>query len=96
VRRFFIRLWGLVESVDGDAGQLLQEFYATDIGEIAVLLTELSPHFPKELVERRASIIAGLIEGMMVMVGSGPADSEERKALFAETRKQIFRIATEP
>jgi AcrR family transcriptional regulator len=95
VRRFFIRLWGLVESVDGDAGQLLREFYATDIGEIAALLAELSPHFSRDLVERRASIIAGVIEGMMVMVGSGPANSAERKALFAETRKQIFRIATD-
>jgi len=95
-RHFFIRLWGMVESEDANSGQLLQEFYATDITEIAHLLQELSPHLPDELRLRRAAIIAGMVEGMMLMVGSGPPDSEARAELLAETRKQIFRIATEP
>ena len=94
-RHFFIRLWGMVESEDANSGQLLQEFYATDIAEIARLLQELSPHLPDELRLRRAVIIAGMIEGMMLMVGSGPPDSHARAELLAETRKQIFRIATE-
>jgi TetR/AcrR family transcriptional regulator len=94
-RHFFIRLWGMVESEDANSGQLLQEFYATDIDEIARLLQELSPHLPDDLRLRRAAIIAGIIEGMMLMVGSGPPDSQARAALLAETRKQIFRIATE-
>ena len=47
------------------------------------------------LLGQRAAIIAGLIEGMMLMVGSESHDAEARKALLTETRKQIFRIATE-
>jgi AcrR family transcriptional regulator len=94
-RHFFIRLWGMVESEDANSGQLLQEFYATDISEIARLLEELSPHLPDDLRLRRAAIIAGIIEGMMLMVGSGPPESQARAELLAETRKQIFRIATE-
>jgi AcrR family transcriptional regulator len=94
-RHFFIRLWGMVESEDVNSGQLLQEFYATDIAEIARLLQELSPHLPDALRLRRAVIIAGIVEGMMLMVGSGPPDSQARAELLAETRKQIFRIATE-
>ena len=94
-RHFFIRLWGMVESEDANSGQLLQGFYATDIAEIARLLQELSPHLPDYLRLRRAAIIAGVIEGMMLMVGSGPPDSQGRAELLAETRKQIFRIATE-
>ncbi len=94
-RHFFIQLWGLVESEDAYTGQLLQEFYATDISEIRSLLQDLSPHLDARLLGQRAAIIAGVVEGMMLMVGSGGDDADARKALLAETRKQIFRIATE-
>jgi AcrR family transcriptional regulator len=94
-RHFFIQLWGLVESEDAYTGQLLQQFYATDISEILRLLQDLSPHLDATLLGQRAAIIAGVIEGMMLMVGSGPDDADARKGLLAETRKQIFRIATE-
>jgi AcrR family transcriptional regulator len=94
-RHFFIQLWGLVESEDAYTGQLLQQFYATDISEILRLLQDLSPHLDARLLGQRAAIIAGVIEGMMLMVGSGPDDADARKELLAETRKQIFRIATE-
>ncbi|RPH54506.1 MAG: TetR/AcrR family transcriptional regulator [Lysobacterales bacterium] len=94
-RHFFIQLWGLVESEDAYTGQLLQQFYATDISEILQLLRDLSPHLDARLLGQRAAIIAGLIEGMMLMVGSEPDDADTRKGLLAETRKQIFRIATE-
>ena len=93
-RHFFIQLWGLVESEDAYTGQLLQEFYATDISEILQLLHELSPHLDSRLLGQRATIIAGLIEGMMLMVGS-ESTMQRRARLLAETRKQIFRIATE-
>ena len=92
-RHFFIQLWGLVESEDAYTGQLLQQFYATDISEILRLLQDLSPHLDAGLLDQRAAIIAGVIEGMMLMVGS--ADADARKALLTETRKQIFRIASE-
>ena len=95
-RHFFIRLWGLVESEDAYNGRLLQEFYQTDIIEIQRLLRSLSPHLEERLVYHRSVIIAGIIEGMMLMVGSGPTEADARKALLSETRKQIFRIATEP
>jgi AcrR family transcriptional regulator len=63
VRHFFIRLWGLVESEDANSGQLLQEFYATDIALIARLLMDLSPHVSEELRLHRAAIIAGSLRG---------------------------------
>jgi AcrR family transcriptional regulator len=94
-RHFFIQLWGLVESEDAYNGRFLQEFYETDIVEIRRLLLDLSPHLDERVVYHRSVIIAGLIEGMMLMVGSGPSDAEARRALLSETRKQIFRIATE-
>jgi AcrR family transcriptional regulator len=95
-RHFFIQLWGLAESEDALTGELLQDFYATDITEIRRLLESLSPHLDAKLLEQRATIIAGVIEGMMLMVGSGPHGATERRELLAETRKTIFRIATEP
>ncbi len=94
-RHFFVQLWGLAESEDASSGELLQDFYATDITEIRRLLEELSPHLDNRLLGQRATIIAGVIEGMMLMVGSGPRAADERRELLTETRKQIFRIATE-
>ena len=94
-RHFFIQLWGLAESEDASSGQLLQDFYATDITEIRRLLEELSPHLDDRLLGQRATIIAGVVEGMMLMVGSGRAVRTRGSAMLAETRKQIFRIATE-
>lgn len=94
-RHFFIRLWGMVESEDAISGRMLQDFYATDIAEIAALLHEMSPHLPDGTRLRRSAIIAGIVEGMMLMVGSGSPDSRARAELLAETRKQILRIATE-
>jgi AcrR family transcriptional regulator len=94
-RHFFIQLWGLAESEDASSGELLKEFYATDIDEIRRLLAELSPHLGDTLLTQRATIVAGIIEGMMLMVGSGPRGIEERRELLAETRKHIFRIASE-
>lgn len=95
-RHFFIQLWGLVEAEDAYSGRLLQEFYESDIAEIRRLLHDLSPHLDEARVYQRAVIIAGIIEGMMLMVGSGPQDAEARRALQSETRRQVFRIATEP
>ena len=94
-RHFFIQLWGLAESEDASSGELLKEFYATDIREIRQLLAELSPHLGETLLTQRATIVAGVVEGMMLMVGSGPRSTDERRELLAETRKQIFRIASE-
>jgi AcrR family transcriptional regulator len=94
-RHFFIQLWGLAESEDASSGELLKEFYATDIREIRQLLAELSPHLGATLLTQRATIVAGVVEGMMLMVGSGPRSTDERRELLAETRKQIFRIASE-
>ena len=94
-RHFFIQLWGLAESEDASSGELLKVFYATDIDEIRRLLGALSPHLGETLLTQRATIIAGVVEGMMLMVGSGPRDDGERRELLTETRKQIFRIATE-
>jgi len=94
-RHFFIQLWGLVESEDAYNGRLLQQFYESDIVEIQRLLRDLSPHLDERMMYHRSVIIAGVIEGMMLMVGSGPSEADARRALFFETRKQVFRIATE-
>lgn len=94
-RHFFIQLWGLLESEDAYAGTLLQEFYAVDIRAVADLVRALSPHLDEATIGRRATIIAGIIEGTMLMIGSEPPDSGGRGGLLAEVRRQIFRIASE-
>ncbi len=94
-RRFFVQLWGLLEVESGQSGSLLSDFYNYDIEGIAGMLVELSPHLDPGLLRHRATIIAGAIEGMMLMLGDVDRDSEDLRALRMETRRQILRIATE-
>lgn len=93
-RRYFIQLWGLMESEDAYTGTLLREFYDNDVREILNLLRELSPHMSETQLLQRSTIIAGLIEGMMLFAGN-ESDAHDEKALRAETRRHIFKIATE-
>ena len=93
-RRYFIQLWGLLESEDACKGVLLREFYENDVREILKLLRDLSPHMDESELQCRATIIAGMVEGMMLFAGNESFDFDD-KALKAETRRQIFKIATE-
>lgn len=93
-RRFFIQLWGLMESEDAYSGTMLREFYDVDVRELFKLLKELSPHMDDDELHQRATIIAGLIEGMMLFADTGK-DKRRENAIRANTRKQIFKIATE-
>ena len=93
-RRFFIQLWGLIESEDAYSGTLLHDFYETDVREILNLLKELSPHIAETDLKLRARIIAGLIEGMMLFAENDAQGNPETE-LKSETRRQIFKIATE-
>jgi hypothetical protein len=71
-RATFVQLWAC-RIEDASSGELLQDFYATDITEIRRLLEELSRTSDNRLLGQRATIIAGVIEGMMLMVGQRSA-----------------------
>ncbi len=91
-RRFFIQLWGLLESEQGD-GSLLSDFYALDIREISKLIEAANPLLDPTAVNQRAVIVAGAIEGTMLMVNARDfGESSFRRTLHA-TRDHLMRLA---
>lgn len=95
-RRFFIQLWALLESSDAHSGVLLNEMYAMHINTLYSLISEVTPHLSPGELQQRATMVAALIEGMMLMID----DADEKlqagePAIQAEMKKQILRIAKE-
>ncbi|NKB39241.1 MAG: TetR family transcriptional regulator [Gammaproteobacteria bacterium] len=93
-RRFFVQLWALLESSDAHSGVLLNEMYALHISTLNSLIAEVSPHLSPGILQQRATMIASLIEGMMLMI----EDADEKlqpgeAAIEDELKKQILRIA---
>ncbi len=93
-RRFFIQLWALLESSDAHSGILLNEMYAMHINTLYSLISEVNPHLSPGILQQRATMVAALIEGMMLMID----DADEKlqageSAIENEMKKQILRIA---
>jgi len=92
-RRFFIQLWALLES-SGNGGELLRELYAQHIDKLADYLAGLDPAAPPNLCRQRATIIAGMIEGMMLLLDNADRGSVPgQPPVEEELHRQIMRIA---
>ena len=92
-RRFFIQLWGLLESEADGSQSLLREFYEMDIEEISGLIAAARPElFPSD-VRQRATLIAGAIEGMMLVVGFNEQSGRARRKMLVSSRHQLVSIA---
>ena len=92
-RRFFIQLWGLLESEADGSQSLLREFWEIDIEEISQLIAPARPAlFPSD-VRQRATLIAGAIEGMMLVVGFKEQSVRARRKMLVSSRDQLVSIA---
>lgn len=69
-RQFFIQLWALLDELDGHTGRLLRELYAFDIAQLSELIAQMHPDLSAAEIERRATLLAAFIEGLMVVHGS--------------------------
>ena len=92
-RRFFIQLWGLLESEGDTSGSLLREFYEIDIEEISRLIIAARPALSAGEVRQRATLIAGAIEGMMLVVDFHDRSSRGRRKMLVSSRDQLVAIA---
>jgi AcrR family transcriptional regulator len=92
-RRYFIQLWALLATLDGDTGSLMNELYAIDIQQLSECIADLVPQAQPAEVRRRASLLAALIEGMVVVRGAHSRSPAELKRLMARTRAAAMQIA---
>ncbi|OGT79153.1 MAG: hypothetical protein A3H91_09565 [Gammaproteobacteria bacterium RIFCSPLOWO2_02_FULL_61_13] len=95
-RRFFIQLWALLDSFDGEA-RLLNEMYSMHLNTISGIIREINPALSRGTLQQRTAMIASMIEGMMLMVAD--ADLYTRsgdESISVAMRRQILHIATDP
>lgn len=92
-RRYFIQLWALLTEIDGRAGHLMNDLYAIDIQQLGDCIAELVPDADPPEVRRRASILAAMIEGMVVVRGAHSRNPTELKKLMARARGMAMQIA---
>jgi len=92
-RRYFIQLWALLTEIDGRAGHLMQDLYAIDIQQLSECIADLVPDTEPAEVRRRASVLAALIEGMVVVRGAHSRNPAELKKLTARAQGMALQIA---
>ncbi len=80
-RRFFMQFWALIGAMDDFAGRHLGELYAIDIDQLSEHIRPLQPELPESEIRRRAVMIAGLTEGLTVVLGDDVDGSVVETAL---------------
>ncbi len=92
-RRFFIQLWALLSTLDGDDGELMNQLYEIDIEQLGECIAELVPSAELAEVRRRASLLAAMIEGLVVVRGAHSRQPAELKRLMNRAQAMGMQIA---
>jgi hypothetical protein len=92
-RRFFTQIWALLDTLDGDSGRLLDQFYEMDLAVLCQQISELDPRCPAKDVRRRAALLAAMIEGLIVVRGAHSPSAAEAKRLIARAQALGIHIA---
>ena len=92
-RRYFIQLWALLTTIDGHSGSLMSDLYAIDIQQLSECIAELAPGTEPAEVRRRASVLAAVIEGMVVVRGAHSRSAAELNRLMKRAQAVAMQIA---
>jgi AcrR family transcriptional regulator len=92
-RRFFIQLWALLGSLDDGSDSLLNELYEIDIQQLSGCIAELQEDVPAAEVRRRATLLAAMIEGLIVVRGAHSTQPAELTRLMARAHSLGMQIA---
>ena len=92
-RRFFIQLWALLSSLDGATGTLLNDLYQIDLQHLSERIAELVPEVGTSEIRRRATLLAALIEGLVVVRGAHSTSAAEMKRLDLTAKRVGLAIA---
>jgi AcrR family transcriptional regulator len=96
-RYFFIQVWALVGALGSHRYKLLGEMYEVAIGHVSMVIEEINPLLTKGERQQRATMIAAMMEGMMLMYEDADMELEKsERNIEIEMRKQCLRIAMDP
>lgn len=92
-RPFFIQFWSLLDGMDQHSGHLLRDLYAIDIKQLSETIQAMHPRTDPQEIERRATLLAAMIEGLMVVRGGGTRRTPKVRKLLEQAYKIAFAIA---
>jgi AcrR family transcriptional regulator len=79
-RQLFVQLWALLSTVDRNTGRLLGKLYDMNISQLSVSLARIHPQESEADIRHRATLVAALTEGLMIV--HGPAESKKDRRLI--------------
>lgn len=94
-QRFFIQLWALLGSLDDFEGDYIRELYAIDIGQLSAHIRALRPELSAIEIRQRATLIAALTEGLLLLIRDTDNDTGRRQALLEACVQAALAIATD-
>ena len=92
-RRFFVQLWAVIGSLDDFSGAKFGQLYAIDIAQLSFHISALVPDESQEEVTLRATLLAAVIEGLMMVGGEQDINSSSTRSLLESAEALAFRIA---
>ncbi len=92
-RKLFFRAWELAGSQDGFTGRWLKPLYDQDIDQLGRAIAAMSPSTSPAELRVRATLLAALIEGMMIVISTHHDDQAAFDALIERTVDQALAIA---
>lgn len=92
-RRFFTQLWALLTSDEDLSREFLEEFFTSYRNRIYKIIEPLCPDCDPLERNRRAAIIASLMEGLLVMLGSGIHQDTDLRGIEKDIKKLTLKIA---
>jgi AcrR family transcriptional regulator len=92
-RGYFLQFWALLISLDPKTGSLLNDLYAFDIQILSERIAELAPQIASSEARRRATLLAALIEGLMVVRGAHSQAAQEMRRLTSAAKRLALKIA---
>jgi AcrR family transcriptional regulator len=92
-RRFFTQMWALLDTLDAESGHLLNEFYEMVVAAWSARIAEVDPTCSAGEARRRATLLASMIEGLVIVRGAHSESPAEMKRLTTRARTVGMQIA---
>ena len=81
-RRFFVQFWSLVGAIDDFQGKYLEQTFHAQTAMLSDHIAALHPDIPVDEINRRATMISVMVQGLIVIKGPfTPGDKESERFL---------------
>ncbi len=95
-RQFLIQFWALLGSLDDFKGRYLRDVYSVDIGQLGEHIGAIHAGMDEREISQRATLIAAMIEGLMVVTGDFGDAGGKSGTLRAAALATALEIACRP